>query len=188
MILPALSHKRGCGSPGIRCVSNLKQAALAALVWAHDSEEGFPWQIPLTRTGTLELASSPEVFRHFAILSNELTSPRILICPADRERTGSSAFVSFSNQNLSYFVNFAAQLSTSSLEVALFGDRNVTGGSLSNGFLRTLSSNSAPGWSKDLHEKFGNIAFTDGSVSRTDSRDLQQIVQTSSVPIRLASP
>ncbi|HWN96173.1 MAG TPA: hypothetical protein VNT99_14150 [Methylomirabilota bacterium] len=185
LILPSL---RSHGHNPASCVSNLKQTSLAALLWVQDRDQPFPWQVPLTRTGTLELISSPQVFRHFSVMSNELYSPKILICPLDKKRRAGADFMAFSNRNISYFVNLAAQFDTNGVPAPMFGDRNLTGGSLSNGFLRTLSSTNGLGWSKELHQHFGNIALADGSVSRVETQALHALVRTSAVPLRLAIP
>jgi prepilin-type processing-associated H-X9-DG protein len=44
------------------------------------------------------------------------------------------------------------------------------------------------GWSKDLHQHFGNIALADGSVSSVSTQALHEMVQTSVTPPRLAVP
>jgi competence protein ComGC len=188
LILPhlAIVHPRPRGS---RCFLNLKQTSLGALLWAQDGDQQFPWERPLSRTGTLELASSPQVFRHFAVMSNELVSPNILICPLDNGREAGREFSVLSNQNLSYFVNLASHFRTNlPAEEPLFGDRNLTGGVLSNGTVRILSSTNGLGWSQDLHQHFGNIALADGSVSSVSTQALHEMVQTSVSPPRLAVP
>ena len=42
-------------------------------------------------------------------MSNELNTPKILVCPADRKRTVAASFATgFGNANISYFLNAAA--------------------------------------------------------------------------------
>src|SRR6185436_1294665 len=109
-----------------RCMANLKQMALGAVLWISDRESDLPWHVPRTRAGTLEFSASPEVFRHFAALSNEFSNPRILACPADKQRSPVTNFVQLANINVSYFVNLNA--SSNSAVSPLFGDRNIAGG------------------------------------------------------------
>lgn len=188
LTLPALARGRGSRChKGTQCIVNLKQTALAALLWANDREEPFPWEIPAVRKGTPELVSS-QAFLHFKIMSNELSSPKILICPLEKSRRPGDDFPTLSNQNLSYFVNLAARFSTNDLATPLFGDRNLTGGSLSNDFVRTLSSTNGLGWSKELHQHFGNVALIDGSVTQVGTQALHELVRTSTIPPRLALP
>ena len=187
LLLPSLAnrHRR---SESTQCFSNLKQISLGALLWGLDRESDFPWHVPLLRTGTLELASSPSVFRHFEIMSNELYSPKILLCPLEERRTTAGSFERLSNANISYFVNVAAHFNTNSSAAALVGDRNVTGGAVSNGFLRSLSSTNDLGWSKELHQHFGIIALSDGAAELFSTQALHELVRTSPAPLRFATP
>jgi prepilin-type processing-associated H-X9-DG protein len=86
-----------------------------------------------------------------------------------------------------YFVNLATHFTTNVSAEPLFGDRNLTGGVLTNG-LRILSSTNGLGWSKDLHQHFGNVALADGSVSSVSTQALHEIARTSVNTPRLAVP
>lgn len=66
----------------IQCVNHLKQVGLAARIWAGDNEDRYPKDI--------------------VTMSNELSTPRILICPADGERRPATDFASFTAANVSY--------------------------------------------------------------------------------------
>src|SRR5262245_33072306 len=67
--------------------------------------------LPLSAGGSLEFVRSAYQlggefyfsFRHFHALSNELVSPKLVICPTDA-RLPVASFASLNNQNLSYFV------------------------------------------------------------------------------------
>src|SRR5205823_5295467 len=76
--------RRPISAPRITCVSHLKEIGLSFRIWSNDHGDHFPWSI--AHTGTLEFATSREVWRHFQIASNELNRPKILVCPSDRER------------------------------------------------------------------------------------------------------
>ena len=150
--------------------------------------------VSTNKHGTAEWAEGGNAFRHFQAMSNELVSPKILICPRDSKRQRASDFLnttnasSFqSNSNLSYFVSFDAD--ETKPERLLSGDRNITGGVFTNGFLRLLKTNSPAGWTKELHEGSGNIGLSDGSVSQTTAPQLQQQLRTNTLQtIRLAIP
>jgi hypothetical protein len=187
LLLPALQSPKCHRPKASACLSNLKQTSLGALLFANDNDGKFPWETPLSRHGTRELSGSPEVFRHFISMTNELNTPKILICPADRQRNALETFSGFSNLNLSYFLNLAARVNTNEAAVPVFGDRNITGGSLSNGFLRTLSSSKEIGWSKELHQGLGNFGMVDGSaLHASDAAD--QFASAFREPLRLAIP
>src|SRR4051794_27978153 len=82
LLFPAMapSHR---GSPRIHCVNNLKQIGLSFTTWALDNGDRFPMQVSLTNGGTMELANGNDAFVHFRVMSNELSTPKILICPSD---------------------------------------------------------------------------------------------------------
>jgi hypothetical protein len=66
----------------IRCVNNLKQFGLAVRVWAVDNGDVTPPSI--------------------VCMSNELSTPKILVCPADKGREPAVDFNSFTTANCSY--------------------------------------------------------------------------------------
>src|ERR1700761_9335539 len=81
-LLPPLSRTEA-RSPRIQCVNNLKQVGLAFRVWEGDNGgDTFPMCIPQTNGGTMEFTSGPYAFRHFQVMSNELSTPKIVTCPA----------------------------------------------------------------------------------------------------------
>jgi len=63
-------------------VSNLKQVALAARIYYNDHGDKFP----------------PD----FLSMSNELTTPLILVCPSDKGHTKAQNWDGFSTSNVSY--------------------------------------------------------------------------------------
>jgi prepilin-type processing-associated H-X9-DG protein len=186
LLLPSLAngHRRPKRS---MCMSNLKQTALGAILWAMDRDSKFPWEISIAQTGTLEFAESPQVFQHFAIMSNELNTPGILVCPADNKRAASGNFAQLSNQNLSWFLNLNATFQTNGPHAPLAGDRNISGGSLRS-FLRTIESTNGLGWRNELHGYMGNIAFADGSVESMTTQSLCEAVSSKGFRLRLAIP
>src|ERR1041384_1599551 len=88
ILLPALS-KAKARSTRISCVCNLKQVGVAFRTWALDHNDKYPMQVSITNGGSMELTGSPStpmVFAHFNVMSNELSTPKVLFCPADRDR------------------------------------------------------------------------------------------------------
>jgi hypothetical protein len=67
----------------IQCINNLKQFGLSIRVWALDQNPEI---------------NPPDVL----CMSNELSAPIVLICPADTSRQAASSWSSFSGANLSY--------------------------------------------------------------------------------------
>src|SRR5258705_6914438 len=140
VLWPMLTPRTGCRSPRINCVSNLKQVGLAMRMWANDNDDKFPWQVSCETNGTLEVAESPEVFRHFLAVSNELSSPKVLACSSDMKVSRESDWTKLNNGHLSYFVGLDAN--DGFQQTILSGDRNITGGvPASNGIVRFGATN-----------------------------------------------
>jgi prepilin-type processing-associated H-X9-DG protein len=170
----------------IICTSNLKQLGISYRLWSGDHGDQYPFASTNTES-SLAFASSPQVFRHYAIMSNELSTPKILVCPTDVKKTKAIDFVSFSNTNISYFVGLDA-IETDPQRF-LSGDRNITGGILSNGFMRFLTPTSAVGWTAKMHGNVGNIGLADGSVQQVNLSRLQTHLQIQTqLVVRLAIP
>jgi hypothetical protein len=66
----------------INCVNNMKQMGLAVRVWALDNQDIGP----------------PDI----VCMSNELSTPKILVCPSDTNRVAAHDFNSFTMANFSY--------------------------------------------------------------------------------------
>jgi hypothetical protein len=64
------------------CINNLKQIGLGARLWANDNHDILP--------------------RDFLTMSNELNTPKILVCPSDEGRTRAIAWDQFGPANVSY--------------------------------------------------------------------------------------
>lgn len=137
-----------------RCRSNVRQVAMAQRLWAGDNNDKFPFEVSTNLNGTMEFVQAADAFRHFQVLSNELSSPRVLTCPADAIRQPAADFASLGNGNLSYFINLSAR--ERGPVSALSGDRNLQ--------LSGPGTTTAVKWGSGLHEKWGFVALTDGSV------------------------
>lgn len=188
----ARAHAHSCK---LGCVNQLKQIGLADRLWSNDHGDRFPFSASTNAGGTLEFVGSPQVFRHFQVMSNELNTPKILLCPQDTKRkvaspnlAGEIDFENLSNANISYFVGLDAD--ESKPDCFLGGDRNLTGGFLSNGIFRISTSQSAAGWTPQIHNNAGNILLADGSVQPVTASGLTKHLQsiTNLPTIRLAIP
>lgn len=171
------------------CARYLKSIGLAARIFATDNEDKLPWQVSANAGGSREFQSVPNsAFRHFLVMSNELSTPRIIVGPEDKRRTWATNWViGFNNQNLSYFVGFNA--SETNAKSILSGDRYLTTSRPPmDGFLE-LTPKDAIGWAQDFHRYKGNLLFGDGSVRMSDSASLQKALRDSGVATnRLAIP
>jgi prepilin-type N-terminal cleavage/methylation domain-containing protein/prepilin-type processing-associated H-X9-DG protein len=147
-LLPALATSRAV-SLRIACNNNLKQVGMAFHAWAIANGGYMPMAVPRASGGdaedvgqrnvALSQAASRGVSKMFLCLSNELSSPTILFCPAEYEswaRNMSTGFmdsgtanpppyqVPFTNDlNVSYFIGVDAQ--ELSPRMLLAGDHNM---------------------------------------------------------------
>jgi prepilin-type N-terminal cleavage/methylation domain-containing protein len=205
MLLPALA-KAKAKAQRIKCVNNLKNVGLAFRIFATDNGDRYPMQVPnaeggssdYTPTATATPAQVAMIWYHFAVLSNELSTPKILVCPAD-SRTESTIFstnvvtgtaaktvIPFRlNKNLSYFVGMAADETRP--QIFLAGDRNIRS---DNSIPTVLNNNSAIArfrtnhssttpivgayWTNTIHNQQGNVAVGDGSVHQYSSPRLKE--------------
>ena len=138
----------------------------------------------------MEWAEAGNVWQIFMVMSNELSTPKLLYCLLDgnSNRIQATTFgltaqpaysgsVPFTNDNnVSYFVGMEAD------EVhptrILAGDSNleVNQKAVAQGFLN-LWTNAPVRWDKTRHEKqCGNIALADGSVENCTKAQLQKLL------------
>ncbi len=124
-------------------------------------------------------------------MSNQLSTPKILVCPADRKHTVATSFATgFGNANISYFLNAAAKTNS---QTVLDGDANLTveGVPVQSGILN-LWTNSRVGWAKGrnhgLGYSVGNIGMADGSVMLATSNMLNSVFAVSPANNRLFFP
>jgi prepilin-type processing-associated H-X9-DG protein len=177
-ILPVVMPGRP-RSKRINCTNNLKQVGLAFRLWSGDNNDKYPMQVSVTNGGTMELVASGIVFPHFQVMSNELSTPKILRCPADTNRPFATNFTDdFDNSKVSYFVGLDANETRT--EMLLSGDRNLTtnGVAVKRGLV-TLTTNSLAGWTSQIHSNQGNICLADGSVQQLTSAKLRAALQNS---------
>jgi hypothetical protein len=107
MVLPALA-KAKAKAQSIACVNNMKQINLAARLWAGDNNDQYPFNVSSSKGGTLEFCErggdgyDRNAYRHFQVMSNELNSPKLLVCPGDSGKKAAADFAELQSWHVSY--------------------------------------------------------------------------------------
>jgi prepilin-type processing-associated H-X9-DG protein len=140
----------------------------------------------------MELVGSGNVAACFRVMSNELGTSKILLCPADTRRVWATNFsADFDNSHISYFVGLDITNETSpNPQMFLSGDDNfaISGIPVKSGVLQLLI-NTPAAWTIDRHPGGGNIGLADTSVEQLPSSLLQRAFQLTGVATnRLAIP
>ncbi len=178
MLLPALASAKK-KAQRINCVNNLKQCGLAFRMWAGDNYDKNPMDVPEAKGGTREFNTGADTFRHFQVMSNELSTPKILVCPADT-RIAANNYTRLKNQNVSYFVGLDAN--ESSPQMLLDGDRNITADNEPvNGILKLVPGQRVS-WTQAIHVDSGNVGLSDGSVQEYSNSTLHDALQNTGDP------
>ena len=224
-LLPALARTR-TQAQRISCANTLKQVGVGFRTFANDNNGNLPMtlapilhgaadqvgvrnvsnsQIVRNATTGAYAAGSQGVSMIFLCASNQLSTPKILFCPAEYESSVRQAATTFSgvqsgsNQvlytndlNVSYFVGVDAQQTYPRMFLA--GDHNLG----DNGNPPTTAFGTAPGSGRffvslgtnftgnlgpafmdNMHSKQGNVAMADGSVEWYSRSNLQNALNSS---------
>jgi prepilin-type processing-associated H-X9-DG protein len=178
-LLPILRfHSTISSGPRINCVNNLKQVGLAYRIWEGDNGDIYPTGISVTNGGSMEMVATGDVLQTFLAMSNELSTPRILYCPADAARSPAMSFSGpVSNRNISYFIGVDVT-NDANPQMIISGDCNfeMRGMSVKSG-LQSFWTNTSVAWDATRHVNAGNIGLADGSVQQVTISGLQTALQ-----------
>jgi prepilin-type N-terminal cleavage/methylation domain-containing protein/prepilin-type processing-associated H-X9-DG protein len=217
MLLPALARAKA-RAQRINCTNNLKQIGLSFKTWALDNGDAFPTRVAAASGGYADYVgqrtvantqlASRGVFGFFMVMSNELSTPKIVTCPSENEgRLQASTFAGiipansanvtpFTNDmNTSYFVGVDAV--DTNPNMFLTGDHNLgSDGNLTplKGFVEppvtyhndfkdclgtNFVNNQGVAWLDTMHSKQGNVGLADGSVQQFSRSALQTALRNS---------
>jgi prepilin-type N-terminal cleavage/methylation domain-containing protein/prepilin-type processing-associated H-X9-DG protein len=222
MLLPALARAKA-RAQRINCVNNLKQVGVAFRTWALDNGDQYPMKVTAATGGGSDYVGnrvvnagqpySPTqnkgVGGMFGAMSNELSTPKILVCPAESDSSHANIASTFAwsisgatanttpytnDLEVSYFIGVDAQ--DTFPQMLLDGDHNMGGngnpppngymwnGAQMNGFALSLGTNftpnQGPGWMDNMHSKQGNVGLADGSVQQFSRSKLQDALRNTS--------
>ncbi|MGO8928777.1 MAG: prepilin-type N-terminal cleavage/methylation domain-containing protein [Limisphaerales bacterium] len=213
LLLPALASTKP-QAQRLTCSNNLKQVGIAFRTWAMNHNGNMPMAVSSAQGGNLDTdvgvrtvagtqMSSRGVSKMFLTMSNQLTSPMILFCPAEYESSLRQPATSFSgvsapgtvpyisDLNCSYFIGVDA--SETYPRMFLTGDHNLGSGNppmvayqygtanvepfvcLGTNF----TANTGPAFMNNQHSLQGNIGLADGSVEWFSRSELQAALSSS---------
>jgi len=169
VFLPVLASAKRY-SARISCVHELKQVGLAYRIWEGDNNDKYPMTISVTNGGTRELTQAGNAVASYQVMSNELSTPKILICPGDSRYPGDTSrvfatnFATLSNSNVSYFVSVDADAANPQMILSGDSDLLVGGWPVKAGLL-SLRAGDLVAWQPTWHGPHrGNLGLADGSV------------------------
>jgi prepilin-type N-terminal cleavage/methylation domain-containing protein/prepilin-type processing-associated H-X9-DG protein len=200
LLLPALARAKS-KAQRVSCTNNLKQVGLSFRTWGIDNDGQSPMTLPGAQGGASESVGFNTavlgVFKMFLVLSNELSTPKILFCPAEYDTPARQAATVFSptaaansvayvgNNNVSYFIGVDG--SETFPQMFLTGDHNmgnlpantVPPTTVYTTFQSLGTANTTAGWTALQHNAAGNVGMADGSVQGFSRSKLQGALNNS---------
>jgi len=177
LLLPATVRSQMRGKR-IWCINNLSQLGIGFQMFAHDHNGNFPMQVPMAEGGSKEFVQNGYIagaqfyfaYRHFQALSNDVSEPKILVCPTDT-REQARSISSLQNSNVSYFIGVNADYNKPMSILA--GDRNITSVAQQSSSILNGASGAQLRWTGEMHQFKGNILFADSHVEEWNNVNLQ---------------
>ncbi|MST94379.1 MAG: prepilin-type N-terminal cleavage/methylation domain-containing protein [Pedosphaera sp.] len=187
LLLPALA-KAKARAQRTACLNDQKQIGLSFTMWSSDHDDKYPSVIDIAEGGSKTLT---ETWQHFATMSNELVTPKVLHCPSDPVKqtavdfsNGANGLGTLKNAAISYAIGTSAAPDKPGMHLA--GDRNLLGldgqncGPAGiNGVVTQFGTNNNPRWENTLHVNAGNMVMADGSAQQFSQAGLANAMANS---------
>ena len=200
MLLPALAAAKRKAQK-INCTNNLKQIGLSFRSWATDNNDHTPMAVSTVSGGANEYvshmtANTPGAkteanpywpWYSFMVMSNELSTPKILICPSDPSKVAAQTFQLDNNgspvtvANFHSFVSYIVDgdvASDTDPQMIMSCDPNIGVSAIAAANASQLAGsqlyNSASwAWLQTYHQASGNLLLADGSVQSSSQGALK---------------
>jgi prepilin-type N-terminal cleavage/methylation domain-containing protein len=211
LLLPALAAAKR-KAQRINCISNIKQIGIAFRLWEGDNQDRYPMAVSTAYNGAKEkiytagngataAAQVPAgwgMTNIFVVMSNELSTPKVLFCPSDNVRSTTTNFTAlhYDDLNMSYFV--CGDAVETYPQMILDGDRNI-GTCTANNIPATMTNTTGVQWvgdpaawwawsAVDMHLRVGNLGMADGSAQQATVAGLQTALGTATNGASATSP
>jgi competence protein ComGC len=182
--VPSLASTRNRSQRAI-CVDNLRLIGQGMQLWGVDHDNQYSWQVNAFEGGTRPAsgAKPAAAWYEFSFLSNQLVTPKILVCPSDTVRARNAADTWGNSTNGGYFnAKYRDNATSYAINVHCFlgdpkspvcSDRNLRVDSLLSGACSLGFNNiyqilpfptSIAAWTNAIHGLTGNILTAEGSV------------------------
>lgn len=197
LLLPALA-KAKAKAQITQSVNNLKQMTLAGIVWVNDNETSvLPWRAAPLNANPLAI----NLWFQFVNLKEEILNPKILHCPADKQKSPTTdwsnteglASTAVRNKAISYLLGLDAGFNAGALSFEdsaqhiMFADRNIEQTSVSGGCSAGSAYAGIPAiavkpnnrtWVQNANyghpDSKGNTSHCDGSVQTQNNFGLRE--------------
>lgn len=193
VVLPALATDQA-RSLRVVCANNLRQLGVGFQIWGNDHNDTLPQEVPVSEGGTKRHLLSANVWFHLAWISNEVSSPKIYLCPSDTGKPASDfsgtpdvGYLHSNSRNAasSYLLSYTGPLSLNQPGQIVAGDRNVAtrGGVVGcSRFATALEVLRGPPagiaqWTAGLHGAVGNALASGGQVLQLDRDGLNHSLE-----------
>ena len=207
MLLPALAAAKKKAQK-ISCVNNQKQVGLSFRLWEGDNGDKYPMSVStniggsmedcFSKNGAVNAPTGVTPWMSFVVMSNQLSTPKILMCPSDsisvpivhQTATNFGAVASAAgSQFVSYFVNGDA--TENDPQMVLGGDCSISTGTTAatapatsvryttKQLFPTVPAGSITTWAwtpTDMHAASGNILMADGSAQSVTVSGLKTLL------------
>lgn len=195
MAAPGFANSRVRSERAI-CVDNLRRIGQAVQLWGAEHESRTPWRTPLQEGGTRANGKPGNAFYEFAFMSNELVTPKVLMCPSDAARVARTAShwgttadggyrnAGYANLATSYTIGLHASLGSADSYVS--SDRNLRVDSVNNSCtvginnaasIATRPTVFAAAWTNAIHGLTGNLLTADGHVLQLSNPGLKDYLK-----------
>ena len=182
LLLPALARAKA-KAQRINCVSNLKQIGLAMRMFSNDHTDRFPWAVD--QPDGAKNGGAATLYNTLISSTNELNSPKILVCNSDTAKSKASIFDNTftTANNVSYGLGFDSAnvlnggADESMPQTILAADRNVM--NTSSGTIDLAPIQTTATWTQgEIHQNAGNLGLGDGSAQQASMVALRTQILT----------